>query len=73
MLGFRVGKFNIKPFIVDASKITSVMDYDVEDDVVLQLKLTGTDETFHCTHFYEGSAFSKITSIHAFYDMLKEL
>lgn len=40
MLGLGVSKFNVQPFIIDASNILSV---------------------------------SRITSIHAFYDMLKEL
>lgn len=73
MLGLEISKFNLKPFIIDASHIVSVREHKVDDKECLKIKLKYTEDTCYCTHFYDEPAFSKITSIHAFYDMLKEL
>lgn len=73
MLGLEISKFNIKSFIIDASQIVSVMEHKVDDKEYLKIKLRYSDDICYCTHFYDGPAFSRISSIHAFYDMLKEL
>lgn len=73
MLGLEISKFNVEPFIIDASQIVSVIEYEVDDKECLKIKLKDTDKICYCTHFYDEPAFSRITSIHAFYDMLKEL
>ena len=73
MLGLEISKFNIKPFIIDASQIVSVIEHKVDDKECLKIKLKDSDDICYCTHFYDEPAFSKIRSIHAFYDKLKEL
>ena len=73
MLGLEISKFNLKPFIIDASQIVSVIEHKVDDKECLKIKLKGIEDICYCTHFYDEPAFSKIISIHAFYDMLKEL
>ena len=73
MLGLEISKFNLKPFIIDASQIVSVIEHKVEDIECLKIELKDTKKVCYCTHFYDEPAFSRISSIHAFYDMLKEL
>lgn len=73
MLGLEISKFNLKPFIIDTSQIVSVVEYKVDDTECLKIKLKGIEKACYCTHFYDEPAFSRISSIHAFYDMLKEL
>lgn len=73
MLGLEISKFNLKPFIIDASQIISVVEHKVEDKECLKIKLKDNDDICYCTHFYDEPAFSRISSIHSFYDMLKEL
>mgnify|MGYP004507321831 FL=1 len=73
MLGLEISKFNLKPFIIDASQIVSVVEHKVDDKECLKIKLKDIEDICYCTHFYDEPAFSRISSIHAFYDMLKEL
>lgn len=73
MLGLEISKFNLKPFVIDASQIVSVVEHKVEDKEYLKIKLKDSDDICYCTHFYDEPAFSRISSIHAFYDILKEL
>lgn len=73
ILGLEISKFNLKPFIIDASQIVSVIEQDVEGKDCLKIKLKDSDDICYCTHLYDEPAFSRVSSIHAFYDMLKEL
>lgn len=73
MLGLEISKFNLKHFVIDASQIILVVEHKVEDKECLKIKLKDSDDICYCTHFYDEPAFSRISSIHSFYDMLKEL
>lgn len=73
MLGLEVSKFNVQPFIIDASNILSVSESGDSDTIYFKIEMKGTKDVYYCTHFYDEPAFSRITDIPAFYDMLKEL
>lgn len=73
MLGLEISKFNLRPFIIDASQIVLIGKHMIDDKECLKIKLKGEEDIYYCTHFYDEPAFSRISSIHSFYDMLKEL
>lgn len=57
MLGLEISKFNLKPFIIDASQIVSVIEHKVDDKEYLKIKLRYSDDICYCTHFYDELAF----------------
>ena len=73
MLALEVGELNLKPFIVEASQIISVIDQGNDSKKCFKIKLKDTDEVCYCTHLYKEPCFTRIENMYAFLEILKEL